>query len=85
MYNGLTTYEQFQQAVELHDKAYFDKKNTFYPNWSDAKDDQQYDDLTFKNACEGSRAINMEFRCLQLGQILPKVLGSELSEAFNLN
>lgn len=85
MYNGLTTYEQFQQAVELHDKAYFDKKNTFYPNWSDAKDDQQYDDLTFKNACEGSRAINMEFRCLQLGQILPKVLGSELSEAFDLN
>ena len=48
MYNGLTTYDQIQEAVELHDKAYFDKKNTFYPNWSNAHDDLQLDDLTFK-------------------------------------
>ena len=84
MYNGLTTYEQFQQAVELHDKAYFDKKNLFYPNWSDADTDKQFDDLTFKNACEGSRAINMEFRCLQLTKIISEVMGTELSKAFNL-
>ena len=84
MYNGLTTYEQVQQAVELHDKAYFDKKNVFYPNWSDADTDKQFDDLTFKNACEGSRAINMEFRCLQLTKIISEVMGTELSKAFNL-
>jgi len=84
MYNGLTTYEQVQQAVELHDKAYFDKKNVFYPNWSDAKEDKQFDDLTFKNACEGSRGINMEFRCLQLSKILSQVLGTELNKALNL-
>ena len=84
MYNGLTTYEQIQEAVELHDKAYFDKKNTFYPNWSDAETDKQFDDLTFKNACEGSRAINMEFRYLQLTKIMSEVMGTELSKAFNL-
>ena len=84
MYHGLTTYEQVQQAVELHDKAYFDKKNVFYPNWSDADTDKQFDDLTFKNACEGSRAINMEFRYRQLTKILSQVMGTELSKAFNL-
>ena len=84
IYNGLTTYEQVQAAVELHDKAYFDKKNTFYPNWSNAHDDLQFDDLTFKNACEGSRAINMEFRCLQLSKIISQVLGTELNKALNL-
>ena len=84
IYNGLTTYEQVQAAVELHDKAYFDKKNTFYPNWSDAETDKQFDDLTFKNACEGSRAINMEFRYLQLTKIMSEVMGTELSKAFNL-
>lgn len=84
MYNGLTTYEQIQEAVELHEKAYFDKKNTFYPNWSNAHDDLQFDDLTFKNACEGSRAINMEFRCLQLSKIISQVLGTELNKALNL-
>ena len=84
MYNGLTTYEQLQEAVELHDRAYFDKKNTFYPNWSNAHDDLQFDDLTFKNACEGSRAINMEFRCLQLSKIISQVLGTELNKALNL-
>ena len=84
MYHGLTTYEQVQQAVELHDKAYFDKKNVFYPNWSDADTDKQFDDLTFKNACEGSRAINMEFRCLQLTKIISEVMGTELSKAINL-
>ena len=84
MYNGLTTYEQIQEAVELHDRAYFDKKNTFYPNWSNAHDDLQFDDLTFKNACEGSRAINMEFRYLQLTKIMSEVLGTELNKAFNL-
>ena len=84
MYNGLTTYEQIQEAVELHDRAYFDKKNTFYPNWSNAHDDLQFDDLTFKNACEGSRAINMEFRCLQLSKIISQVLGTELNKALNL-
>tara|TARA_B100002019_G_C21235937_1_gene582743 strand:- start:33 stop:1334 length:1302 start_codon:yes stop_codon:yes gene_type:complete len=84
MYNGLTTYEQVQKAVELHDKAYFDKKNLFYPNWSDADTDKQFDDLTFKNACEGSRSVNMEFRCLQLTKIMSEVMGTELSKAFNL-
>ena len=84
IYNGLTTYEQVQAAVELHDKAYFDKKNIFYPNWSDAETDKQFDDLTFKNACEGSRAINMEFRYLQLTKIMSEVLGTELNKAFNL-
>ena len=84
MYHGLTTYEQVQQAVELHDKAYFDKKNVFYPNWSDADTDKQFDDLTFKNACEGSRSVNMEFRCLQLTKIISEVMGTELSKAFNL-
>ena len=84
MYNGLTTYEQIQEAVELHDRAYFDKKNTFYPNWSNADDDLQFDDLTFKNACEGSRAINMEFRCLQLNKIISQILGTELNKALNL-
>ena len=84
MYHGLTTYEQVQQAVELHDKAYFDKKNVFYPNWSDEDTDKQFDDLTFKNACEGSRSVNMEFRCLQLTKIISEVMGTELSKAFNL-
>ena len=84
MYNGLTTYEEIQEAVELHDRAYFDKKNTFYPNWSNADDDLQFDDLTFKNACEGSRAINMEFRCLQLNKIISQILGTELNKALNL-
>tara|TARA_R100001015_G_scaffold18547_3_gene11989 strand:- start:180 stop:1475 length:1296 start_codon:yes stop_codon:yes gene_type:complete len=84
MYNGLSTYEQVKDAIALHDKAYNDKSNFFYPNWSEKVEHEQFNDLTFKNACEGARAINMEFRYLQLSKILSEVLGTELSKAFNL-
>ena len=84
MYNGLTTYEQVKDAIVLHDKAYNDKSNFFFPKWSEKVEHEQFNDLTFKNACEGSRAINMEFRYRQLTKIMSEVMGTELSKAFNL-
>ena len=81
MYNGLTSYDQIKLAIDLHDKAYDDKTNFFCPNFSD---NEEYNDLTFKNACEGARAVNMEFRHLQLNRIMSQVLGTELNKAFNL-
>lgn len=81
MYNGLTSYDQITLAIDLHNKAYDDKSNFFSPNFSDNED---YEDLTFKNACEGARAVNMEFRYLQLNRIMSQVLGTELNKAFNL-
>ena len=81
MYNGLTSYDQIKLAIDLHDKAYDDKTNFFCPNFSD---NEEFSDLTFKNACEGARAVNMEFRHLQLNRIMSQVLGTELNKAFNL-
>ena len=81
MYNGLTSYDHVKLAIDLHDKAYDDKGNFFCPNFSD---NEEYNDLTFKNACEGARAVNMEFRYLQLNRIMSQVLGTELNKAFNL-
>ena len=84
MYNGLTTYEQVKDAIVLHDKAYNDKSNFFFPKWGEKVEHEQFNDLTFKNACEGSRRINMEFRYRQLTKIMSEVMGTELSKAFNL-
>jgi len=84
MYNGLTTYEQVKDAIVLHDKAYNDKSNFFFPKWSEKVEHEQFNDLTFKNACEGSRRINMQFRYCQLTKIMSEVMGTELSKAFNL-
>ena len=70
--------------MQLHYMIKHTTTNFFYPNWSEKVEHEQFNDLTFKNACEGARAINMEFRYLQLSKILSEVLGTELSKAFNL-
>ena len=84
MYNGLSSYDHIKEAIELHKKAYNDKSNFFYPKWSTKEEHEDFDDLTFRNACEGSRKINIEFRYLQLMKIVTKVVGSELNSFFNI-
>ena len=84
MYNGLSSYDHIKEAIELHKKAYNDKSNFFYPKWSKNTEHENFNDLTFKNACEGARKINIEFRYLQLMQIVSKVIGSELNSFFNI-
>ena len=85
MYHGeLSSYDHIKEAIELHKKAYNDKSNFFYPKWSKNTEHENFNDLTFKNACEGARKINIEFRYLQLMQIVSKVIGSELNSFFNI-
>ena len=78
MCNGINSYEHAQQALELHEKAYTDKTLFFAPKG------EENDDLTFKNACEGSRKVNVEFRHRVLTEIVDKVLDDfveDLSDA----
>ena len=85
MYHGeLSSYDHIKEAIELHKKAYNDKSNFFYPKWSTKEEHKDFDDLTFRNACEGARKINIEFRYLQLMKIVTKVVGSELNSFFNI-
>ena len=81
---GLSSYDHIKEAIELHKKAYNDKSNFFYPKWSTKEEHKDFDDLTFRNACEGARKINIEFRYLQLMKIATKVVGSELNSFFNI-
>ena len=84
MYHGLSSYDHVKEAIALHKKAYNDKSNFFYPKWSNNKEHVDFNDLTFKNACEGARKINIEFRHLQLMEIVTKVIGTELNSFFNI-
>tara|TARA_S200000501_G_C20807188_1_gene736703 strand:+ start:249 stop:1547 length:1299 start_codon:yes stop_codon:yes gene_type:complete len=84
MYHGLSSYDHVKEAIALHKKAYHDKSNFFYPKWSKKEEHEDFNDLTFKNACEGARKINIEFRHLQLMQIVTKVIGTELNSFFNI-
>ena len=67
MCNGVATYEQAVEAVRLHEVAYNNKDRFFGEKGKD------YDDLTFKNACEGSRAVNIEYRYEILSEIIQEV------------
>ena len=67
MCNGVVTYEQATEAVRLHEDAY-NSKNRFF-----GEKGEEYDDLTFKNACEGSRAVNIEYRYEILSEIIQEV------------
>lgn len=67
MCNGVVTYEQATEAVRLHEVAY-NNKNRFF-----GEKGEEYDDLTFKNACEGSRLVNIEYRYEILSEIIQEV------------
>ena len=41
-------------------------------DWFFGEKGQEHDDLTFKNACEGSRAVNIEYRYVILSEIIPQ-------------
>ena len=60
--NGLNSYTEIVNAVELYQKAYADASLTY----SD-------DEATFKNACSGSTKKNMEFRYIVLSRIVEAV------------
>tara|TARA_B100000427_G_C15501756_1_gene592323 strand:+ start:424 stop:1770 length:1347 start_codon:yes stop_codon:yes gene_type:complete len=72
--NGIMSYEQAVAAVRLHETAWNDKNRFF------GAEGEDFDDLTFKNSCEGSRAVNVEFRHIILSEIVGKVLAE-----FSLN
>mgnify|MGYP003312333887 FL=1 len=83
MCHGILTYEQSVEALKLHEEAYKNKDRFKDPEGGD------HDDLTFKNSCEGSRAINIEFRYEILNEIINKVQETHpdipsLNGAFNL-
>lgn len=61
MCNGIETYDQAKEAVLLHEKAFQDKSRVFE------------EDVTFKNACEGARKLNVEIRYIILNEIVEKV------------
>ena len=63
-------YEQATEAVRLHEVAYNNKDRFF------GEKGEEYDDLTFKNACEGSRAVNIEYRYVILSEIIQEVTES---------
>lgn len=65
--NGILTYEQVIEALKLHEIAYNDKKRFM------DEEGGPYDDLTFKNACEGTRKQNIQFRHTILTEIISKV------------
>ena len=65
MCNGINSLEQAKEAVRLHEIATANKLRFF------GKKGQEHDDLTFKNACEGSRVANIAFRY----EILTEIIG----------
>ena len=71
--NVLNSYDEIVNAVELYQKAYADASLTY----SD-------DEATFKNACSGSSAANVEFRYIILSRILAEVKKETLTD-INLN
>ena len=62
MCNGIDTYPQAVEAVKLHQEAYANSNMTYGP-----------DEATFKNACSGSSAANIEFRYIILKGIIDEV------------
>ena len=62
MCNGIDTYPEAVEAVELHQKAYGNGKLTY-----------GLDEATFKNACSGSSKANIEFRYIILKGIIDEV------------
>ena len=62
MCNGIDTYPQAVEAVKLHQEAYANSNKTYGP-----------DEATFKNACSGSSAANIEFRYIVLKGIIDEV------------
>ena len=70
MCNGLDTYEQARLAVDLHKDAYADSVRCYGE-----------DEATFKNACQGSRKANLEFRYIILNEIIEEAVAqTTLSE-----
>ena len=72
--NGIVTYEQATEAIRLHEVAYNNKDRFF------GEKGQEHDDLTFKNACEGSRAVNIEYRYEILSEIIQEVTSNVYSD-----
>ena len=62
MCNGIDTYPQAVEVVKLHQEAYANSNLTYGP-----------DEATFKNACSGSSAANIEFRYIVLKGIIDEV------------
>ena len=62
MCNGIDTYPQAVEVVKLHQEAYANSNMTY-----------GLDEATFKNACSGSSAANIEFRYIVLKGIIDKV------------
>ena len=69
--NGLNSYDEVVQAVELYQKAHADTSITY----SD-------DEATFKNACSGVSKKNMEFRYIILSRIVDEVREDDAIEEF---
>ena len=75
--NGIVTYDQATEAVRLHEVAYSNKDRFF------GEKGEEYDDLTFKNACEGARAVNIEYRYEILSEIIQEVTSNVYSDEAN--
>ena len=69
--NGLNSYDEVVQAVELYQKAHADTSITY----SD-------DEATFKNACSGVSRKNMEFRYIILSRIVDEIREDDAIEEF---
>ena len=68
MCNGVDTYEQVVNAVELHDTEYNNKTTTYT-----CGDDEK----TFKECCNGMSAENIKARYEVLKKIISTVVGEE--------
>tara|TARA_B100000287_G_scaffold75193_1_gene67081 strand:- start:1278 stop:2621 length:1344 start_codon:yes stop_codon:yes gene_type:complete len=62
MCNGINSYADAVKAVKLHQEAYANENFRYGP-----------DKATFKNACSGSSAANIEFRYIVLSRIIEEV------------
>ena len=71
---GIMTYDQAVEALKLHEVAY-KNKDRFY-----GEEGEDHDDLTFKNSCEGSRKVNIEFRYEILTEIIDEVTSEFYSD-----
>jgi len=76
MCNGIDTYDQAVDAVELHNNAYINKSRTFVCG---------DEDKIFKECCNGMSGENLKARHIVFEEIITKIVGSNVKDYSSLN
>ena len=76
MCNGIDTYDQAVDAVELHNNAYINKSRTFVCG---------DEDKIFKECCNGMSGENLKARHIVFKEIITKIVGSNVNDYSSLN